>query len=140
MKERWSRIKRHLPTVPVSDPLTKHLAIRHIGFCDEPMASDYRTFADDFVWDFSQSVDRKALLRWAQCKDVFIDFFGSAYKRYAISVARRLLSDDTCRPATLHVRDMDDLRFSVARFDGKEKILTDDLNLFKQEEGRVIAC
>lgn len=56
-----------------------------------------------------------------------------------VAFARHLISKDY-RPATLHVRDMDALRFSVARFDGQEKNLMDDLKIFTLEDGRVVTC
>ena len=115
--------------------MSVHFAIRHVGFCDESYAKFYKTFEDDYVYDLTQRFDWKGIRPWAECKDVFIDFFSPKYKRYAVAFARHLISKDY-RPATLHVRDMDALRFSVARFDGTEKVLMDDLNIFTMEDGR----
>lgn len=140
-KPRWSRgFKPGTPIVPLALPLfTIHPAIRRIGFCDGVDAKFYKTFEDDFVYDPTQRLDWKTLKTWAECKDVFVDYYASKYALYAKAFARHLLSK-SYRPATLHVRDMENLRFSVARFDGREKILMDELNIFSTEEGRVIAC
>lgn len=121
--------------------LTESFAIRHVVFADEehPEREVYRTFREDFVYDLTQRFEWKYLKTWAECKDVFIDFFSPKYTRYAVAFARHLISKDY-RPATLHVRDMDALRFSVARFDGQEKILMDDLKIFTLEDGRVVTC
>lgn len=120
---------------------TESFAIRHVVFADEehPEWEVYRTFRDDFVYDLAQRFDWKGIRPWAECKDVFVDFFEQKYRRYAVAFARHLISKDY-RPATLHVRDMDALRFSVARFDGQEKILMDDLKIFTLEDGRVVTC
>nr|DAX28417.1 MAG TPA: hypothetical protein [Caudoviricetes sp.] len=128
--------------VPKVDAMfTESFAIRHVVFADEehPEWEVYRTFRDDFVYDLTQRFDWKGIRQWAECKDVFVDFFGQKYRRYAVACARHLISKDY-RPATLHVRDMDALRFSVARFDGQEKILIDDLKIFTLEDGRVVTC
>lgn len=128
--------------VPKVDAMfTESFAIRHVVFADEehPEREVYRTFRDDFVYDLTQRFDWKGIRQWAECKDVFVDFFGQKYRRYAVACARHLISKDY-RPATLHVRDMDALRFSVARFDGQEKILMDDLKIFTLEDGRVVTC
>lgn len=128
--------------VPKVDAMfTESFAIRHVVFADEehPEWEVYRTFRDDFVYDLTQRFDWKGIRQWAECKDVFVDFFGQKYRRYAVAFARHLISKDY-RPATLHVRDMDALRFSVARFDGQEKILMDDLKIFTLEDGRVVTC
>lgn len=128
--------------VPKVDAMfTESFAIRHVVFADEehPEREVYRTFRDDFVYDLTQRFDWKGIRQWAECKDVFVDFFGQKYRRYAVAFARHLISKDY-RPATLHVRDMDALRFSVARFDGQEKILMDDLKIFTLEDGRVATC
>lgn len=128
--------------VPKVDAMfTKSFAIRHVVFADEehPEWEVYRTFRDDFVYDLTQRFDWKGIRPWAECKDVFVDFFEQKYWRYAVAFARHLISKDY-RPATLHVRDMDALRFSVARFDGTEKLLMDDLNIFSMEDGRVVTC
>ena len=128
--------------VPKVDAMfTESFSIRHVVFADEkhPEWEVYRTFRDDFVYDFSQSLDWKAVKWWAECKDVFVDYYASKYAPYAKAFARHLLSK-VYRPATLHVRDMENLRFSVARFDGTEKVLMDDLNIFSMEDGRVITC
>lgn len=128
--------------VPKVDAMfTESFAIRHVVFADEehPEWKVYRTFRDDFVYDLTQRFDWKGIRQWAECKDVFVDFFGQKYRRYAVACARHLISKDY-RPATLHVRDMDALRFSVARFDGQEKILMDDLKIFTLEDGRVVTC
>nr|DAO63109.1 MAG TPA: hypothetical protein [Caudoviricetes sp.] len=128
--------------VPKVDAMfTESFAIRHVVFADEehPEWEVYRTFRDDFVYDLTQRFDWKGIRQWAECKDVFVDFFGQKYRRYAVACARHLISKDY-RPATLHVRDMDALRFSVARFDGQEKILMDDLKIFTLEDGRVVTC
>nr|DAG38755.1 MAG TPA: hypothetical protein [Caudoviricetes sp.] len=128
--------------VPKVDAMfTESFAIRHVVFADEehPEREVYRTFRDDFVYDLTQRFDWKGIRQWAECKDVFVDFFGQKYRRYAVAFARHLISKDY-RPATLHVRDMDALRFSVARFDGQEKILMDDLKIFTLEDGRVVTC
>jgi hypothetical protein len=121
--------------------LTESFAIRHVVFADEehPEWEVYRTFRDDYVYDLTQRFDWKGIRPWAECKDVFVDFFEQKYRRYAVAFARHLISKDY-RPATLHVRDMDALRFSVARFDGTEKVLMDDLNIFSMEDGRVVTC
>lgn len=120
---------------------TESFAIRHVVFADEehPEWEVYRTFRDDFVYDLAQRFDWKGIRPWAECKDVFVDFFEQKYRRYAVAFARHLISKDY-RPATLHVRDMDALRFSVARFDGQEKNLMDDLKIFTLEDGRVVTC
>ena len=128
--------------VPKEDAMfTESFAIRHVVFADEehPEWEVYRTFRDDFVYDLTQRFDWKGIRPWAECKDVFVDFFEQKYRRYAVAFARHLISKDY-RPATLHVRDMDALRFSVARFDGQEKILMDDLKIFTLEDGRVVTC
>ena len=128
--------------VPKVDAMfTESFAIRHVVFADEehPEWEVYRTFRDDFVYDLTQRFDWKGIRQWAECKDVFVDFFGQKYRRYAVAFARHLISKDY-RPATLHVRDMDALRFSVARFDGQEKILMDDQKIFTLEDGRVVTC
>lgn len=128
--------------VPKVDAMfTESFAIRHVVFADEehPEWELYRTFRDDFVYDLTQRFDWKGIRPWAECKDVFVDFFEQKYRRYAVAFARHLISKDY-RPATLHVRDMDALRFSVARFDGTEKLLMDDLNIFSMEDGRVVTC
>ena len=128
--------------VPKEDAMfTESFAIRHVVFADEehPEREVYRTFRDDFVYDLTQRFDWKGIRPWAECKDVFVDFFEQKYRRYAVAFARHLISKDY-RPATLHVRDMDALRFSVARFDGTEKVLMDDLNIFSMEDGRVVNC
>ena len=128
--------------VPKVDAMfTESFAIRHVVFADEehPEREVYRTFRDDFVYDLTQRFDWKGIRQLAECKDVFVDFFGQKYRRYAVAFARHLISKDY-RPATLHVRDMDALRFSVARFDGQEKILMDDLKIFTLEDGRVVTC
>lgn len=128
--------------VPKVDAMfTESFAIRHVVFADEehPEWEVYRTFRDDFVYDLTQRFDWKGIRPWAECKDVFVDFFEQKYRRYAVAFARHLISKDY-RPATLHVRDMDALRFSVARFDGTEKLLMDDLNIFLMEDGRVVTC
>ena len=128
--------------VPKVDAMfTESFAIRHVVFADEehPEWEVYRTFRDDFVYDLTQRFDWKGIRPWAECKDVFVDFFEQKYRRYAVAFARHLISKEY-RPATLHVRDMDALRFSVARFDGTEKVLMDDLNIFSMEDGRVVAC
>lgn len=128
--------------VPKVDAMfTESFAIRHVVFADEehPEWEVYRTFRDDFVYDLTQRFDWKGILQWAECKDVFVDFFEQKYLRYAVAFARHLISKDY-RPATLHVRDMDALRFSVARFDGQEKILMDDLKIFTLEDSRVVTC
>lgn len=128
--------------VPKEDAMfTESFAIRHVVFADEehPEWEVYRTFRDDFVYDLTQRFDWKGIRPWAECKDVFVDFFEQKYRRYAVAFARHLISKDY-RPATLHVRDMDALRFSVARFDGTEKLLMDDLNIFSMEDGRVVTC
>lgn len=128
--------------VPKVDAMfTESFAIRHVVFADEehPEWEVYRTFRDDFVYDLTQRFDWKGIRPWAECKDVFVDFFEQKYRRYAVAFARHLISKDY-RPATLHVRDMDALRFSVARFDGTEKVLMDDLNIFSMEDGRVVTC
>lgn len=128
--------------VPKVDAMfTESFAIRHVVFADEehPEWEVYRTFRDDFVYDLTQRFDWKGIRRWAECKDVFVDFFEQKYRRYAVAFARHLISKEY-RPATLHVRDMDALRFSVARFDGTEKVLMDDLNIFSMEDGRVVTC
>ena len=128
--------------VPKVDAMfTESFAIRHVVFADEehPERDVYRTFRDDFVYDLTQRFDWKGIRPWAECKDVFVDFFEQKYRRYAVAFARHLISKDY-RPATLHVRDMDALRFSVARFDGQEKILMDDLKIFTLEDGRVVTC
>ncbi len=128
--------------VPKEDAMfTESFAIRHVVFADEehPEREVYRTFRDDFVYDLTQRFDWKGIRPWAECKDVFVDFFEQKYRRYAVAFARHLISKDY-RPATLHVRDMDALRFSVARFDGTEKVLMDDLNIFSMEDGRVVTC
>lgn len=128
--------------VPKVDAMfTESFAIRHVVFADEehPEWEVYRTFRDDFVYDLTQRFDWKGIRQWAECKDVFVDFFGQKYRRYAVACARHLISKDY-RPATLHVRDMETLRFSVARFDGQEKILMDDLKIFTLEDGRVVTC
>lgn len=120
---------------------TESFAIRHVVFADEehPEWEVYRTFRDDFVYDLTQRFDWKGIRPWAECKDVFVDFLEQKYLRYAVAFARHLISKDY-RPATLHVRDMETLRFSVARFDGQEKILMDDLKIFTLEDGRVVTC
>lgn len=128
--------------VPKVDAMfTESFAIRHVVFADEehPEWEVYRTFRDDFVYDLTQRFDWKGIRPWAECKDVFVDFFEQKYQRYAVAFARHLISKDY-RPATLHVRDMETLRFSVARFDGQEKILMDDLKIFTLEDGRVVTC
>lgn len=128
--------------VPKEDAMfTESFAIRHVVFADEehPEWEVYRTFRDDFVYDLTQRFDWKGIRPWAECKDVLVDFFEQKYRRYAVAFARHLISKDY-RPATLHVRDMDALRFSVARFDGTEKVLMDDLNIFSMEDGRVVTC
>lgn len=128
--------------VPKVDAMfTESFAIRHVVFADEehPEWEVYRTFRDDFVYDLTQRFDWKGIRPWAECKDVFVDFFEQKYRRYAVAFARHLISKEY-RPATLHVRDMDALRFSVARFDGQEKILMDDLKIFTLEDGRVVTC
>lgn len=128
--------------VPKVDAMfTESFAIRHVVFADEehPEWEVYRTFRDDFVYDLTQRFDWKGIRPWAECKDVFVDFFEQKYLRYAVAFARHLISKDY-RPATLHVRDMETLRFSVARFDGQEKILMDDLKIFTLEDGRVVTC
>lgn len=128
--------------VPKVDAMfTESFAIRHVVFADEehPEWEVYRTFRDDFVYDLTQRFDWKGIRPWAECKDVFVDFFDQKFQRYAVAFARHLISKDY-RPATLHVRDMDALRFSVARFDGQEKILMDDLKIFTLEDGRVVTC
>lgn len=128
--------------VPKEDAMfTESFAIRHVVFADEkhPEWEVYRTFRNDFVYDLAQRFDWKGIRPWAECKDVFVDFFEQKYRRYAVAFARHLISKDY-RPATLHVRDMDALRFSVARFDGTEKLLMDDLNIFSMEDGRVVTC
>lgn len=128
--------------VPKVDAMfTESFAIRHVVFADEehPEWEVYRTFRDDFVYDLTQRFDWKGIRPWAECKDVFVDFFEQTYRHYAVAFARHLISKDY-RPATLHVRDMDALRFSVARFDGTEKVLMDDLNIFSMEDGRVVTC
>lgn len=125
----------------VYEMFAESFAIRHVVFADEkhPKWEVYRTFRDDFVYDFSQSLDWKAVKWWAECKDVFVDYYATKYAPYAKAFARHLLSK-VYRPATLHVRDMENLRFSVAQFDGTEKVLMDDLNIFSMEDGRVITC
>ena len=129
--------------VPKVDAMvTESFAIRHVVFADEehPEWEVYRTFRDDFVYDLTQRFEWKYLKTWAECKDVFIDFFSPKYKRYAVAFARHLLSKDF-RPATLSVRDMSDtVRFSLARFDGREQIVADELCIFKMEDGRVVTC
>lgn len=128
--------------VPKVDAMfTESFAIRHVVFADEehPEWEVYRTFRDDFVYDLMQRFDWKGIRQWAECKDVFVDFFDQKFQRYAVAFARHLISKDY-RPATLHVRDMDALRFSVVRFDGQEKILMDDLKIFTLEDGRVVTC
>lgn len=128
--------------VPKVDAMfTESFAIRHVVFADEehPEWEVYRTFRDDFVYDLTQRFDWKGIRQWAECKDVFVDFFDQKFQRYAVAFARHLISKDY-RPATLHVRDMDALRFSVVRFDGQEKILMDDLKIFTLEDGRVVTC
>lgn len=128
--------------VPKVDAMfTESFAIRHVVFTDEehPEGEVYRTFRDDFVYDLTQRFDWKGIRPLAECKDVFVDFFEQKYLRYAVAFARHLISKDY-RPATLHVRDMETLRFSVARFDGKEKILMDELKIFTLEDGRVVTC
>ena len=128
--------------VPKVDAMfTESFASRHVVFADEehPEWEVYRTFRDDFVYDLTQRFDWKGIRPWAECKDVFVDSFEQTYRRYAVAFARHLISKDY-RPATLHVRDMDALRFSIARFDGTEKVLMDDLNIFSMEDGRVVTC
>lgn len=128
-----------LPKVDVM--FTESFEIRHVVFADEehPESEVYRTFRDDFVYDLTQRFDWKGIRPWAECKDVFVDFFEQKYLRYAVAFARHLTSKDY-RPATLHVRDMETLLFSVAHFDGQEKILMDDLKIFTLEDGRVVTC
>ena len=140
-KSRWRRgVTPGTPIQPLPWPVyAVHFAIRHVGFCDESDAKFYKTFDDDFVYDLTQRFDWKGIRPWAECKDVFVDFFEQKYRRYAVAFARHLISKEY-RPATLHVRDMDALRFSVARFDGQEKILMDDLKIFTLEDGRVVTC
>ena len=140
-KSSWRRgVTPGTPIQPLPCPVfSVHFAIRHVGFCDESYAKFYKTFEDDFVYDLTQRFDWKGIRTWAECKDVFVDFFEQKYLRYAVAFARHLISKDY-RPATLHVRDMDALRFSVARFDGQEKILMDDLKIFTLEDGRVVTC
>ena len=128
--------------VPKVDAMfTESFEIRHVVFADEehPECEVYRTFRDDFVYDLTQRFDWKGIRPWAECKDVFVDFFDQKFQRYAVAFARHLISKDY-RPATLHVRDMEALRFSVARFDGTEKVLMDDLSIFSMEDGRVVTC
>lgn len=128
--------------VPKSQSMySKHQAIRHVVFADEehPEGEVYRTFRDDFVYDLTQRFDWKGIRPWAECKDVFVDYYTTKYAPYAKAFARHLLLK-TYRPATLHVRDMENLRFSVARFDGTEKVLIDDLTIFSMEDGRVVTC
>ena len=138
--QRWKRGTTSRVAITPAPPFFRpHWSIRHVGFCDGDTARFYRTFTDDFVYDFSQSLDWKAVKWWAECKDVFVDYYATKYAPYAKAFARHLLSK-VYRPATLHVRDMENLRFSVARFDGTEKVLMDDLNIFSMEDGRVITC
>lgn len=127
----------------VDEMFTESFAIRRVAFADEehPEWEIYRTFRDDFVYDLTQRFDWKALKPWAECKDVFVDFFKPQFRRYAVAFARHLLSKDF-RPATLSVRDMSEasVRFSLARFDGREKIVFDELKIFREEDGRVVTC
>lgn len=116
--------------------LRHHHSIRNIGFFDETDA-DYKihVFADDLDYDFTQPVDWMWIQQWCECKDLVVSF-KAKYRRFAFIFIRHLLAKHY-RPATIQVRDMENMVFSIVRFDGVEKIVLDDLDFFKMEDGCV---
>lgn len=118
--------------------LQRHHSIRNIGFFDESDSGYVRTFEDDINYDFTQSADWEGLRNWCQCKDLVVSF-KAKYRRYAQLFLRHLLSKHF-RPATIQVRDMENMVFSIVRFDGQEKIALDDLGFFRMEDGCVVTC
>lgn len=116
--------------------LPEHHSIRNIGFFDETDV-DYKihAFADDLNYEFTQAADWKFLKRWLECKDLVVSF-KPKYRRFAFFFIRHLLTKHY-RPATIQVRDMENIVFSIVRFDGEEKIVLDDLGFFKMEDGCV---
>lgn len=116
--------------------LPHHHSIRNIGFFDEDDA-DYliHAFADDLDYDFTRPTDWKFFQHWCECKDVVVSF-KAKYRRFAFFFIRHLLAKHY-RPATIQVRDMENMAFSIVRFDCEEKIVLDDLGFFKMEAGCV---
>ena len=108
---------------------------RTVAFCDEGELGFLCLARNDVIFDYSRPVNWKKVRKWAENKDIFLDF-SAQNKRYAVAFARHLLAE-TYRPATLHVRDMTNYVFSIARFDGREKIVLDQLNIFRLENGCV---
>jgi len=118
--------------------LPHHHSIRNIAFFDaDDPESLVKTFADDINYDFAQQIDWNRIQCWCECKDLEVDF-KAKYKRYAQAFIRHLLSK-YFRPATLQVRDMESMRFSIVKFDGAEVIALDDLGFFQMEGSRVVA-
>lgn len=117
--------------------LPKHHSLRNLGFFDEDNAGFVRTFDDDINFDFSTPIDWKWIQRWCECKDLVVSF-QTKYRRYVQSFIRHLLSK-YYRPATIQVRDMENMTFSIAIFDGGERIALDELNFFAMEDDRVTA-
>ncbi len=113
------------------------LDIRSIGFFDDGLEGFIRLTRNDVLYNFNRSINWKRIKPWAQNKDIIVDF-SSNNKRYAVSFVRHLLAQ-AFRPATLQVRDLDALRFSIAIFDGKERIPLDQLDIFFMENGCVNA-
>ena len=114
------------------------LDIRSIGFFDDDNNCFVRLTKKDVLYNFNKAIDWKRIKPWAQNKDIIVDFSANN-KRYAVSFVRHLLAQ-SFRPATLQVRDMDNLRFSIAIFDGRERIPLDQLELFRMDNGCVNAC
>lgn len=106
-----------------------------IGFFDEGyvMCRD-----SDAEYDFKTPINWKVVKQWCECKDLIVDF-EPKNRRYAEMFLRRLLNQ-TYRPATIQVRDMVNLVFSIACFFDKERIAIDQLKIFKMENGRVSTC
>lgn len=118
--------------------LSQHHSLRNIRFFDkEDSEYSLMIFEDDINYDFSRSLDWKRIQHWCENKDLTVDFKGK-YRRYAQAFIRHLLSK-YFRPATLQVRDMENMRFSIVKFDGAEAIALDDLGFFQMEGSRVVA-
>ncbi len=103
-----------------------------IGFFDD----GYVMLRDsDVEFDFKTPINWKVVKHWCECKDLIVDF-EPKNRRYAEMFLRRLLTQ-TYRPATLQVRDMVNLSFSIACFFDSERIALDQLQIFKLENSRV---
>lgn len=103
-----------------------------IGFFDD----GYVMLRDaDVEYDFKTPINWGLIRQWCECRHLIVDFEPKNL-RYALMFIRRLLRQ-SYRPATLQVRDLVNLVFSIAVFDGRERIALDQLDIFKMEDGCV---